>query len=437
MSDLRQFRHFVALAEHGHYARAAEAVNLSQPALSRSIQALEGQLGCTLVERGSRGVALTAHGRLVLEHARRLLAGHRALHNAVSQLGNLDSGELRLGGGPFPAARLLPEALAGFSSAHPRVRVALLIEDWQTLRQRLLDDAVELFVADIRELQGDPQLRIHPLREHPGVLFCRPGHPLLGLERPSAGQLADYPLAGPRLPAEVRGDLARLLQRDEPLGIQCDDVLMLKGLVGSSELISLAPWDVVAADVEAGRLALIGSGPVAHAHLQYVKGLRDWQGVRVHSPCLDERRLQSLRAIDARAEAAGSLEEALDEADVILLCTSSARAVIDPRQLERPALVTSISTNAPRAHEVPAESLAAMDVYCDYRHTTPGSAGEMLIAAEQHGWSPEAIRGDLAELLSGQAPRPEYRRPAFFRSIGLGLEDVALANALYRLRQAG
>ena len=67
----------------------------------------------------------------------------------------------------------------------------------------------------------------------------------------------------------------------------------------------------------------------------------------------------------------------------------------------------------------------------------PVTAGEMLIAAEQHGWSPEAIRGDLAELLSGQAPRPEYRRPAFFRSIGLGLEDVALANALYRLRQAG
>ncbi|EJC9816852.1 LysR family transcriptional regulator [Pseudomonas aeruginosa] len=257
MSDLRQFRHFVALAEHGHYARAAEAVNLSQPALSRSIQTLEGQLGCTLVERGSRGVALTAHGRLVLEHARRLLAGHRALHNAVSQLANLDSGELCLGGGPFPAARLLPEALAGFSSAHPRVRVVLLIEDWQTLRQRLLDDAVELFVADIRELQGDPQLRIHPLREYPGVLFCRPGHPLLRLVRPSAEQLADYPLAGPRLPEAVRGDLARLLQREEPLGIQCDDVLMLKGLVGSSELISLAPWDVVAADVEAGRLALL------------------------------------------------------------------------------------------------------------------------------------------------------------------------------------
>lgn len=52
MNDLRQLRHFVALAEHGHFARAAEAVNLSQPALSRSIQALENGLGCRLLDRG-------------------------------------------------------------------------------------------------------------------------------------------------------------------------------------------------------------------------------------------------------------------------------------------------------------------------------------------------------------------------------------------------
>jgi L-arginine dehydrogenase len=78
-----------------------------------------------------------------------------------------------------------------------------------------------------------------------------------------------------------------------------------------------------------------------------------------------------------------------------------------------------------------------MDVYCDYRVTTPGSAGEMLIAAEQTSWRPEVIIGDLAQLLSGQAPVPSYQRHAFFRSIGLGLEDIALANALYRLQQAG
>ncbi|MNP49006.1 ornithine cyclodeaminase [compost metagenome] len=74
-----------------------------------------------------------------------------------------------------------------------------------------------------------------------------------------------------------------------------------------------------------------------------------------------------------------------------------------------------------------------MQVFCDYRLTTPGSAGEMLIAGEQHGWDKSAIVGDLADLLSEKVQRPEYERHVFFRSIGLGLEDIALAHAIYRL----
>jgi L-arginine dehydrogenase len=74
-----------------------------------------------------------------------------------------------------------------------------------------------------------------------------------------------------------------------------------------------------------------------------------------------------------------------------------------------------------------------MQVFCDYRLTTPGSAGEMLIAAERHDWDKGAIVGDLPDLLSGKVLRPDYDRHVFFRSIGLGLEDIALANAIYRL----
>lgn len=257
MTDLRQLRHFVALAEHGHFARAAEAVNLSQPALSRSIQALENQLDCRLLDRNPRGISLTAHGRLVLEHARRLLAGSRALDNAVSQLGNLEAGELRLGAGPFPAARLLPQTLAAFSRAHPRVSVALAIENWQLLHRRLLDDELELFVADCRELQDDPRLDIQPLQVHDSLLFCRPGHPLLARGRLVIDDLRDYPLAGPRLPRDAQQRLARSLGREQPLDVQCDDVLMLKELVRGSDVLCLAVADVVAADVAAGRLATL------------------------------------------------------------------------------------------------------------------------------------------------------------------------------------
>ncbi|WP_327438812.1 ornithine cyclodeaminase family protein [Pseudomonas donghuensis] len=196
--------------------------------------------------------------------------------------------------------------------------------------------------------------------------------------------------------------------------------------------------DALAA-TDARRLTLVGSGPIARAHLHYARGLRDWQDIRLYSPSLSEQsagQRQALTDLDPRLVLCASLEQAVVDADVILLCTSSASPVLDPRQLSKPALITSISTNAVRAHEVPPASLNEMDVYCDYRVTTPGSAGEMRIASEQHGWQAEAIVGDLAQLISGAAQKPTYQRHAFFRSIGLGLEDIALANALYRLPRA-
>ena len=189
------------------------------------------------------------------------------------------------------------------------------------------------------------------------------------------------------------------------------------------------------APLAANRLAIIGSGKVAQAHLHYVKGLRDWQSISLYAPHLsdDAQTVSLLKNIEPRLNIVESREAAVQDADVIMLCTSSAGPVIDPSSLRKPALITSISTNAPGAHEVPPQSLNDMQVFCDYRLTTPGAAGEMLIAGEQHGWDKSAIVGDLPDLLSDKVQRPGYDRHVFFRSIGLGLEDIALANAIYRL----
>ena len=192
------------------------------------------------------------------------------------------------------------------------------------------------------------------------------------------------------------------------------------------------------APAAARRLAIIGSGKVAQAHLRYVQNLRDWQSIRLYSPSLGRASadtLAHLNGLDPRLSLAETCDAAVQDADVILLCTSSASPVIDPMRLSQPALITSISTNAPRAHEVPPASLKHMQVFCDYRQTTPDSAGEMLIAAQQHGWDKRAVVGDLPELLSDMVQRPSYDRHVFFRSVGLGLEDVALANALYHIQR--
>ncbi len=184
----------------------------------------------------------------------------------------------------------------------------------------------------------------------------------------------------------------------------------------------------------AARLAIIGAGAVGLAHLRHVRGLRPWTDIRLWSPGLAARLdgpLAEMVAADDRLAAAGSLADALDGAEVILLCTSSAGPVIGPAMVDAPALITSISTNAPQAHEIEPAWLADLDVYADDRATTPAVAGEMRLAAQAGLWSPGRLCGDLAELVSGRAARPAPGRCAFFRSVGLGLEDIALAAAIH------
>ena len=187
----------------------------------------------------------------------------------------------------------------------------------------------------------------------------------------------------------------------------------------------------------ATRLAIIGSGAIAQAHLRHVRGLREWSEIRVHSRTLMRTpdRQTALHALDPRVQSCGSVDETVRDADVVMLCTSSATPVLDPTDLAKSALITSISTNAVNAHEVPPASLHAMAVYCDHRTVTPLSAGEMVLATANEAWSASEIAGDLGELLTGHAALPDHDRHRFFRSIGLGLEDIAMAKAIFDLSE--
>nr|BFE98228.1 hypothetical protein GCM10020185_87640 [Pseudomonas brassicacearum subsp. brassicacearum] len=119
-------------------------------------------------------------------------------------------------------------------------------------------------------------------------------------------------------------------------------------------------------------------------------------------------------AIDPRIALCELQSQAVSNADVVMLCTSSPQPVLQTEILGQPTLITSISTNAYRAHEIAPQELSKMDVYCDYRHTTPLAAGEMVIATERQWWSTESLAGDLAELSNGTAPLPAYDRHVFF-----------------------
>ena len=185
---------------------------------------------------------------------------------------------------------------------------------------------------------------------------------------------------------------------------------------------------------EAQKIAIIGSGPVALAHWRHVQKLRPWQQVHVYSPNLKigSDSWSQWQSSCPKAVLAQSADAAVQDADVVMLCTSSGTPVVDHTKLKPNALVTSISTNIHRAHEVDPAFLNTAQVYCDYRATTPTTAGEMVLAAQDHGWSAADLRGDLGELSAGTCPPPVEDRPVYFRSVGLGLEDIAIAHAIYR-----
>lgn len=122
--DLRQLRHFVAVAERLHFGRAAAALHMSQPPLSRSIQDLEERLGATLLARSRRRVELTPEGARFLEEARRLLS---QLEHAVLEVGRMAAGggRLRLGFVSLADYGVLPRLLKAYKAARPGVALAL------------------------------------------------------------------------------------------------------------------------------------------------------------------------------------------------------------------------------------------------------------------------------------------------------------------------
>ncbi|MEP5759298.1 MAG: ornithine cyclodeaminase family protein [Litoreibacter sp.] len=184
------------------------------------------------------------------------------------------------------------------------------------------------------------------------------------------------------------------------------------------------------------RLAIIGSGSVALAHLRHVAALREWDEISVFSPNLSTDRATLWRKSDPRISVATSARDCLAGSDVVMLCTSSGTPVIDPADTGKPSLFTSISTNAPTAHEVPPAFLCAAQVYCDYLPTTPDSAADMRLAAQDHGWTKDRTLGDLAGLVGDTCAKPQGDAPVYFRSIGLGLEDIAMAHGIWKLAQA-
>lgn len=242
--DLRQLRYFIALTEYRSFVRAADAMGITQPAFSRSIQGLEHELGCQLVDRGSKELRPTPEGQVVLQHALRLVQGAANLTQEITQLNKLDAGELRFGCGPAPAQKLVPDAIARLISSHPRLQIDFQVDNWERLSRALVRDEIEFFIADVRHFEADPSFQTRPLSPRRGLFFCRAGHPLLAKDSLSTNDLFAYPLASARMPPGIRKLLANLSGKsDLQANIQCEHLGSLVRIVSQTDAIGVGSED--------------------------------------------------------------------------------------------------------------------------------------------------------------------------------------------------
>ena len=256
--DIKRWTHVVAVADRRSFARAAEDVHLSQPALTRSIQAAESELGLRLFDRGTQEVAPTPAGEFVVARARELVFNSRCLERDVALYLHRDLGDTAFGCGPFPAATFMPAVLAGLRRDFPRINLRLEISNWQQLLARLRDEDIEFFVADTRDVPAEPQLQMRPLHRQAGGFYVRAGHPLAAKRTVPIAQVWRHGVATVRLPKDVRLALSRLLElaspADLPLALECDHVDVLKAVALESDTVLAAPHSALVDELAAGLL---------------------------------------------------------------------------------------------------------------------------------------------------------------------------------------
>lgn len=257
----RQLLLLVALEEEGNIHRAAEVLNMTQPAASKLLKDLEDALGVQLFERLPRGMRPTWYGETMIRHARMALASLSQAHDEIEALKAGRFGQVSVGAITAPGMTLLPPAVALVKQEHPTLRVSLQIETSDVLMERLAQGKLDMAVSRLFERHDKSDLRYEALVEEPVSAVARPGHPLLGVPRLG---LRDVVGAGWIVPpaGSVLRHRFELMFHEEGLEapsnlIETTALLFMTKMLQQSDLLSVVASDVARYYAQHGLVALL------------------------------------------------------------------------------------------------------------------------------------------------------------------------------------
>jgi DNA-binding transcriptional LysR family regulator len=191
--SVHQLRLFTAVIERGGFSRAADALGLSQPAISHQLKALSTAVGIPVLEVIGRRVQLTQAGQLLYDHAQRILAEFEAAASSLDELRGLERGSIRLAGDTTVGIYVLPDLLGAFRKENPGIEVRLGVDNRQGLYDRLVANEFD-FVVSGRPWDDPPvPLVVRPFLANELIAIASPRHRLAGRSRVTLAQLAAEP----------------------------------------------------------------------------------------------------------------------------------------------------------------------------------------------------------------------------------------------------
>lgn len=230
--DIRKLQHVAILAKTGNFSRAAERLNITQSALTRSIQAIEQELGLRLFDCGRGGAVPTRAGLQLVQEGEDLLQRMRTLENNMTMLASGEAGDVSFGMGPLPASVILPDLLSFAAQKHSGIRLNTQIGRLSELLTALKSDSLEFVILSQSSI--DEQSNIfsnHRIGKMQLVALVREGHPLLNEASPP--DLSVYPLIGGTPPDDENNRNNRIYNPS----IMCDNYHVLRDVALRSDAV--------------------------------------------------------------------------------------------------------------------------------------------------------------------------------------------------------
>lgn len=264
--DLRTLRHIVVLAHHLHFRKAADALGLTQPALSKSIQHAEQRYGGRLFDRNRRAVSLTPMGRIFVEQAEHLLAEAAEFEQRMARTARGFEGKITFGISPSASRTCLPALLRELAAERPELRVNVAVRRTSDLVTMLLDEEIEFLVCARNQMPISANVSFRPFGSFSAVFLVRPGHPLLSGEIRDIGTfpiIAAGPIGGSA--DELYKGLVEFYRYRPQMTIESMEVLAR--FAETSDAIWLSSTFAAASELSKGSLVHLEVPEIADRHL--------------------------------------------------------------------------------------------------------------------------------------------------------------------------